>query len=355
MGFERLSVMVVEDSSFARAMLCDILRALRVARVVALSDGAEAITLLRQVSKRKDAAGIIGFDIILSDLVMSPIDGTMLLRWVRQHDDSPDRFVPFVMVSAAAGSEKVREARDLGVTEFLAKPFSVKSVADHLIAVIDNPRPFIYTRDYFGPDRRRQRRPYTDRDRRVATEKDIEIIYSQSKLKSLKPNAQAFVFKLSNRLREKIAGIGFPGPIVVPQEIMEAAEKQLERMESDYSDWVRGTVRQLAAAHKRASDPSAGIRARAEQVVVINRIAHDMRGQGSTFGYPLVTVFGQSLYDCTTNVDEIDDRLLDFVKSHIDGIAAVIRDKVRGDGGGIGAELVENLERARRSFKPEDS
>lgn len=340
--------MVVEDSAFVRGMITEILRALKVGKVVPAPEGGEAIQILRQVSKNPMAAGTLGVDIIMSDYVMSPINGAMLLRWVRQHEDSPDRFVPFIMVSGAADRDKVRESRDLGVSEFLAKPFSVKGVADHLLAVIDTPRPFIYTRDYFGPDRRRQQRPYdAGVDRRVAKPGDLEVIMSGQRLRSLNNQAKAFMFKLPNRLRDKIAGLG-GGPMRIDPTLLQAAEKQLDRMESDYSDWVLGTMRQLAEEHRKAQVDD--IRKRAQHVVQINKLAHDLRGQGSTFGYPLITVFGRSLFECTTDVGDVSDQLLEFVRTHIDGINAVVREKIKGPGGELGTELVKSLERAREKF-----
>jgi CheY-like chemotaxis protein len=342
--FERLSVLIIEDSAFFRGMLAEILRALKVGRIMAMEEGGAAITHLRSVGKNVAAAQALVPDLIICDYIMSPINGAMVLRWVRQSEDSPDRFIPFVMISGAADGDRVREVRDMGVTEFLAKPFSVKAVANHMISAIDAPRPFIYTRDYFGPDRRRQVRPYNDVDRRVATEKDLEVVYTGSRLRSVNANAKAFVFKLPNRLREKIAGIG-GGPLVIDPSLLLQAEQQLERMEEDYSDWVRGSIRQLYEAHRSGSvmDP----RNRITPIQTINRIAHDLRGQGSTFGYPLITIFGRSLYDCTLDISEASDQLFEFIRTHIDGINAVIREKIKGDGGTMGKDLITSLERAR--------
>jgi CheY-like chemotaxis protein len=342
-GLDRLSVLVVEDNSFARNMIAEILRALKVGRVVTASDGTEAIAMLRQAAKHK-ASTVLGFDIIMSDYLMSPINGTMLLRWVRQHEDSPDRFVPFVMISGVAGGDVVREARDMGTSEFLAKPFSVKAVADHIQVLIDTPRPFVFSNAYFGPERRRQKRPYNANDRRVLKPEDQEIIYSSTKLKGLNTNVKVFLFKLPNRLREKIMGLGKSGPLVIDPEVLKAAEGQLDRMETDYADWVRGTVKQLVEAYDKAM---ADDRARVQMIAQINRISHDLRGQGTTFGYPLITVFGTSLYDCTAKIEKVADKLLEFVKAHLDGITAVIRDRIKGSGGNIGTELVESLDRAR--------
>ncbi len=354
MSLERLTVMVVEDSPFVRNMMQEILRALRVGKVLLAADGGEAIGMLRQVSQQiravssSAAQGVLAIDIILSDFVMSPINGAMLLRWVRNHDESPDRFIPFVMISGAADSEKVREARDLGMTEFLAKPFSVKSVADHLTSAIEYPRQFVYTRDYFGPDRRRQKRPYADVERRTITPDEIEVLHSGAKLKQFGGKTRAFNFRLPNRLREKIAGIG-GAPVRIAPELLQQAEQQLDRMENDYADWVRGSMRTLAQAHRRAVDEEHP-RKRAALVATVNKVAHDLRGQGSTFGYPLITVFGRSLYECTDGVSDVTDSLLDFIKSHVDGINAVLRDRIKGNGGEIGEALVKSLEEAREKL-----
>jgi DNA-binding response OmpR family regulator len=50
----------------------------------------------------------------------------------------------------------VQQARDAGINEFLAKPVSVKAMLARLTAVIEYPRPFVRTANYFGPCRRRR-------------------------------------------------------------------------------------------------------------------------------------------------------------------------------------------------------
>lgn len=347
--FERLSVLIVEDSQFVRGMMTEILRALKVGKIISAAEGGEAIGILRQISKNPAASSVLAIDIVISDYLMSPINGAMVLRWTRQHEDSPDRFIPYIMISGVADGERVREARDLGVSEFLAKPFSVKSFADHIVALVDQPRPFMFTKDYFGPDRRRQSRRFNGVDRRVAKEEDVETLYSTSRLKQMGNKAKAFRFILPNRLKEKIQGIGRGGPLKLDPELLSAAEAQLDRMESDYSDWVRGSVAQLNDAYRKAMAEELK-RGRVPWINQINRLAHELRGQGSTFGYPLITVFGRSLYECSADVVDVSDQLLEFVKAHIDGITAVIRDRLKGLGGGLGQELVASLERAREKL-----
>ncbi len=75
--------------------------------------------------------------------------------------------LPIIMLTANSEPEYVVEARDRGVTEFLAKPFTVDSLYRRLVSVIARPRPFVNAEQYFGPDRRRRQVPHGGRNRRA--------------------------------------------------------------------------------------------------------------------------------------------------------------------------------------------
>ena len=80
--------------------------------------------------------------------------------------DPEVRYMPFVMVSAYSTLDWVIEARDYGVNEFLTKPVSVKSVVSRLTSIIEKPRAFVKSTNYFGPDRRRRNATFNGPDRR---------------------------------------------------------------------------------------------------------------------------------------------------------------------------------------------
>jgi PleD family two-component response regulator len=101
-------------------------------------------------------------DVVITDLMMQPIDGLEFARMVRTERGSPDPYVPIVMVTGFADKQRVEEARDAGVTEFLAKPVTTEALCARLETIIERPRPFVRTRDFFGPDRRRRRVPPPD-------------------------------------------------------------------------------------------------------------------------------------------------------------------------------------------------
>lgn len=77
------------------------------------------------------------------------------------------------------------------------------------------------------------------------------------------------------------------------------------------------------------------------------RICWDMKGLGGTFGYPLVTTITHYLSNYLEHcLDNAEAKVSAAVVSpHIDALYVVLSQKVSGDGGAIGRELVAGLEK----------
>lgn len=131
------------------------------------------------------------------------------------------------------------------------------------------------------------------------------------------------------------------GPGDLPLNFLEEAEEQLQRAALDFTEWAKVYLKKLSDLCDKALKGSAKRREHFEE---INLLAHELRGQGGTFGYPLITTFGKMLYDSTGKNCREDDNAVEIVKAHIDAMRAVLRDKVSGDGGQIGRELLHSLE-----------
>ncbi len=58
------------------------------------------------------------------------------------------------MISHCTDQPRVVAARNAGINEFLAKPFSARDLYQRICSTILNPRPFIRAKNYVGPDRR---------------------------------------------------------------------------------------------------------------------------------------------------------------------------------------------------------
>lgn len=143
--FNRLRFVVIDDNAHMR----------RIIRTLLHSFGA------REVNEAEDgAAGLEAFtqnvpDIVITDWAMPIFDGLELTQMIRQPGANTNPFVPIIMLTGHSEKNRVVEARDAGITEFLAKPLSAKSLYERIANVVINPRPFVRTKTYFGPDRRR--------------------------------------------------------------------------------------------------------------------------------------------------------------------------------------------------------
>ncbi len=333
----RFTVLLIEDNEYVRNTLADLLRHFGVEQVKTCTNGEEGIKYLKEMRQIHNP----GPDIIISDLVMAPINGLLLLRWARTAKDSPNRFVPFVMVSGAADRAYVESSRDLGVTEFLAKPFSAQSVIRQLYEVIGRARQFVATQRYFGPDRRRQKDPKPKgAERRREGEAHVTVVYSAVKTVKAKSASDVWYFRLPNGLKEKAGGAAFTGPVTLPDDILEKAEASLERSALDFTTWALEYLAKLSGLCADAmNDPAK----RPRQFAEINGLAHELRGQGGTFGYPLISVFGKMLFQSTMEGCPETDNQVEIVKAHIDAMRAVLREKISGDGGEVGRELLKSL------------
>lgn len=144
-GFEEVSVLVVDDNRHMRRLIRSLLGAFRIRRVHEAEDGGEALKMLQTNN----------IDIIVTDLQMAPLDGLEFTRMIRNASDSRNPFVPVIMVSAFTDRISILEARNAGITEFLAKPLSAEQLYRRIHAVVHSPRPFVRAKSFFGPDRRR--------------------------------------------------------------------------------------------------------------------------------------------------------------------------------------------------------
>lgn len=146
---DQLKILLVDDNHHMRVLLIELLRAVGINKVFEATDGAEGLQMMRAHP----------IDIVMTDLAMEPLDGIDFVRLLRNSPDSPNQMVPVIMVTGHLTVRRIQEARDAGVNEFVAKPITARNILERLQLIIDHPRPFVRTDDYFGPDRRRRNDP----------------------------------------------------------------------------------------------------------------------------------------------------------------------------------------------------
>ncbi|NWG45076.1 MAG: response regulator [Alphaproteobacteria bacterium] len=156
--FSRMHVLCVDDNRHMLTLLRTMLQGFGIKDVAECVDAADAFEACRRRSP----------DLILTDIRMEPLDGLEFIRLLRTASDSPNPFVPIIVISAYSERRIVEQARDAGMTEWLAKPVTARDLLLRIREVVERPRVFVRSKKYFGPDRRRRPSEYRGENERRA-------------------------------------------------------------------------------------------------------------------------------------------------------------------------------------------
>ena len=158
---ESIHVLVVDDDMRISLLVKNILASLGFKSVHMAKNGSMALKALEERE----------IDLIITDWQMSPVDGINLVKHLRTSSDSRHRFIPIIMLTGNAERHEVEIARDAGVTEFVVKPFTAKALVDRIILVVENPRSFVMSKSFKGPDRRRRTEKVSPEDQKRRQDK----------------------------------------------------------------------------------------------------------------------------------------------------------------------------------------
>ncbi|GGB66042.1 response regulator [Glycocaulis alkaliphilus] len=161
-SFERVRVLIVEDNAHMSTILRKVLQGFGVRTVVEVRDAADAFESMRTSNP----------DVALVDYALGDVDGLEFTRLVRTASDSPNKYLPIIMVTGHTDRTRIMEAINAGVNEYLAKPVRPVDLYNRMVALIERPRRFIKSGNYFGPDRRRRTDPRYPGPFRRATDKE---------------------------------------------------------------------------------------------------------------------------------------------------------------------------------------
>jgi len=146
----------------------------------------------------------------------------------------------------------------------------------------------------------------------------------------------AQVIRPPNTLRLKVGG-GFGG---IDAGAIAKAEEALKAMSAQFGQWLQDEIVKLDKA--QADIRNQGYNEQTAEALYFR--AHDLKGLGTTYQYPLVTRLAGSL--CKM-MDEPGKRMaapLVLIDAHVDAIKAVVRDQIQTDDHPTGRALAETLE-----------
>lgn len=119
-------IMLVDDSAALRGALRSILSSL----------GAEQLTEAGDAGEALSALSCEGIDLLITDWKMEPLDGLALVRAIRAGKSAASRDIPIVMLTSYTDARYEAEAMRAGVTCFMPKPFTARSLLEGLMAVL---------------------------------------------------------------------------------------------------------------------------------------------------------------------------------------------------------------------------
>lgn len=141
-----LKILIVEDNLAMLEVLKSVFKSFGAAKITTAYSGEEAYSYFCQHNH----------DIIVTDWMMEPCDGLELIRKIRNDTKSPNQYVPILLITGHTHKTNVINARDNGITDILVKPFNARDLYKRIEALIERPKQFVRTENFFGPDRRRK-------------------------------------------------------------------------------------------------------------------------------------------------------------------------------------------------------
>ena len=151
-----------------------------------------------------------------------------------------------------------------------------------------------------------------------------------------KPTAQ-----MINPRDAGLRGLDLKRPLF-DEDAVARADNTLKAMGDSMVQWLDADVERLQKTRLAAEAAQWSH----DALETLGRVAHDLKGMGGTYGFPLITQIAASLCrlvetEAGKNVAQADPSL---VRAHVDALRAAVRDRIKTDGHPIGRALVHALE-----------
>ena len=137
-------VLIIDPNPLAVSIMTDLIRQVGSTTVFKTDRTDYGLEMAREINPQ----------LIISEFAADRFEGLNLVRKIRR-SDMPCRKVPVIVTTVASTRLAIDRARDAGVHEFLAKPFTAKDLYRRIEAAVLQDRDWMEWPFYVGPDRRR--------------------------------------------------------------------------------------------------------------------------------------------------------------------------------------------------------
>lgn len=313
---KNLHVLVIEDIQPMRELTSAILKAQGIGTVSYAADGEkgfEAYCRLRP-------------DIIMTDWQMPQMDGLALTKLIRTSPNSPDRTVPIIMMTGYGSPFRITKARNMGVTEFLVKPFSAQDISKRILNIIQSPRDFIITPTFAGPDRRRKKDTGSS---------------PEGRNNRTNPKGYTEIIKANHLLQAKV-GMGIPdeNDILKSQSIIEKNNFNFVPIAKSFLKEFRDAL-DIAVTEQQTNRKT------------IDRIINpvmQIKANAKIFKYTLLGELAGIMLHFLEGLNELDADAFAIVEAHYTTLTHIVNEEMQGDGGANGKSFETELEAACKRY-----
>lgn len=137
--------------------------------------------------------------------------------------------------------------------------------------------------------------------------------------------------------------------IFTPERIAQA-QKTIDDTQAEFVSWAQKDLIELDHAYRAiARNPE---EAPQERIDKVRKLAFSLKCQSGTFGFDLGSNVAKSLYSYTVRHEKYDRDNIAVLRKHIDSLEVIFQQNIQGDGGDIGKELSDKLEKLIAKFEP---
>lgn len=127
------------------------------------------------------------------------------------------------------------------------------------------------------------------------------------------------------------------------------AEAALAAMSVNFEEWLKAEITKLSGAMAAVQGDG---RSDSNMETLYHR-AHDLKGLGATYGYPIISQIAGTLCRLIDNPEKRRTSPLLLIELHVEAIKAAARNRITTDEDAIGRALVKELEAKVEAYDPE--
>jgi chemotaxis protein histidine kinase CheA len=139
-----------------------------------------------------------------------------------------------------------------------------------------------------------------------------------------------------NRLKAKLGG----NLRAFDDNAIARAEAAMVAMSGQFGDWLIEELAKLEATYLATTRPNAG----EEELGTFYRCAHDLKGLGTTYGYPIISEFAGSLCRLLDSPEARARAPSEILRGHVAAISASVKQKITNSDHPVGRALLNELQ-----------